>query len=175
MKMNLWVVVIEIVMMFLLLLVLALIVKSKNPVVRIEPGQLEARKNQVITVDLIIENVKNLATFQFDILFDASVVHVKSAKIGDFPGRTCRKMTAVGPDMNNRSNPGMLSFGRKSRGKKSGPEGYGVLASIEFIAWGEGTTKLELQNLRIRDIDGQELKAFTITNGEIKVSSGSDV
>ena len=50
-----------------------------------------------------------------------------------------------------------------------------VLASIEFIAWGEGTTKLALQNLQIRDIDGEELKAFTITNGEIKVGSGSEV
>ena len=116
---------------------------------RLEPAHLVVGPNETFAVRVMIEEANDLGGFQFDLTYDASVVQVKEAALGDFLGSTGRSPVAVGPEVSNEE--GRMTFGAVSYGNQPGPGGTGVLATITCMARGEGSSGLNLQEVQVLD------------------------
>ncbi|MDW7679815.1 MAG: NosD domain-containing protein [bacterium] len=139
--------------------------------VRIDPAAQTVESGQAVSIDVVVENVNNLGAFQFDIVFDTNILHVNTATMGVFLGSTGRTVIPVGPDMNNSTNPGKITYGAATLGANTGPDGNGILASVEFTTQANGTATLELQNVQLSDVDGQALTIASLSNGSVTVGS----
>ncbi len=71
---------------------------QQDPTVRIEPVQSTVTVGESFTVSVMIDNASDLGSFQFDLLFVASVVTVTNVTLGDFLGSTGRGATPLGPE-----------------------------------------------------------------------------
>ena len=118
------------------------------------------------TVDVQIQDVSDLAAFQFDVTYDPAVVHVDDVTLGAFLGSGGRNTAALGPDIDNGT--GRVAFGGFSYGTGSGAEGSGTLATITFSPQATGTTSLTLTNVQLRDTLNYEIPADP-QGGEIEV------
>jgi hypothetical protein len=145
--------------------VLADVSVTNTAMMRIDPVCWELDPGQSFSVTVVIDNVTNLGAFQFDLSYNASIVHVTGVTLGPFLGSTGRPVSEVGPDINNST--GLTSYGAWS-GPSSldGPSGSGTLATITFDTVGLGTTPLSLQNVEITDPVGIVL-AVNFEGGEV--------
>jgi hypothetical protein len=144
---------------------------AQNLNISVEPQHKNTEINQTIYVDIKIENVSNLGGFQFDIFYNTDVLHITSATVGDFIGSTGRNPFALGPEINNSSNPGKIIFGAASIGVGAGPSGDGILAKIEIITQAHGNTSIDLQNVLLSDISGQAIAIDSVIDGQIVVQA----
>ena len=158
-------------LLFLLILTIVNSLMAQNLSIRVEPQSMSAGIDQTISVHITIENVGNLAGFQFDILYNTEVCHATSATLGDFLGSTGKTSIELGPEINNNTNPGKLIFGGATFGAGAGPIGSGNLANIEFVAQTEGYSAIDMQNVLLSDIYGQSITIDSLTNGEVIVHS----
>lgn len=111
---------------------------------RISPETIDLGLTDGDTFDIqvIIENVTDLAGFQFDILYDPDIVNVKKAddiRIGDFLGSTGRNVMPLGPEII----PGKLSYGAFTFATVPGASGDGILAIITFTVQTRADSTLE--------------------------------
>ncbi len=144
---------------------------GQDVTIRIDPAEQIAESGQVVSIDVIVENVNNLGAFQFDIVFDTNILHVSAATMGVLLGSTGRTVIPVGPDMDNSTNPGKITYGAATLGSVAGPNGNGILASVEFTTQVNGSATLELQNVQLSDVDGQTLTIANLFNGSVIVGS----
>ncbi|MBN2009888.1 right-handed parallel beta-helix repeat-containing protein [candidate division KSB1 bacterium] len=171
MKIKIMVFVITLVMLMPIFMIQSL--RAQNLIVRIDPATQTAESSQIISVDVFIENVSNLGAFQFDMVYDTNVLHANSATMGAFLSSTGRTVIPVGPDVDNSTNPGKVTFGGATLGVNAGPIGSGTLASVEFATQANGGATLELQNVQVSDINGQAMTINTISNGDVIIGSGT--
>ena len=148
---------------------------AEDLTIRIDPQQTTVGISEVCSLDVVIENVTNLGAFQFDIVYSTDVVHADTALMGPFLGSTGRTVLPVGPDIDNTSVPGRLTFGGATFGTDLGPDGSGVLATLVFISQTAGSTILELQNVQIADINGQALTIDSIIDGQMVVLPPAEI
>ncbi|HDP97782.1 MAG TPA: hypothetical protein ENN22_01185, partial [bacterium] len=159
------------IIVFVFGLLSSVLLYGQDVTIRIDPAEQIAESGQVVSIDVIVENVNNLGAFQFDIVFDTNVIQVNSATMGVFLGSTGRTVIPVGPDMNNSTNPGKITYGAATLGSVAGPNGNGILASVEFTTQVNGSATLELQNVQLSDVDGQALTIANLSNGSVIVGS----
>jgi hypothetical protein len=133
---------------------------------RLEPADLVVGPNETFVVRVMIEEANDLGGFQFDLTYDASVVEVQEAALGDFLGSTGRSPVAVGPEVSNEE--GRTTFGAVSYGNQPGPSGTGVLATITCIARGEGSSGLSLQEVQVLDT-AASVQLITVKSGRVVV------
>jgi hypothetical protein len=117
--------------------------------VRLEPADLVVGLSETFIVQVVIEEVANLGGFEFDLIYDPSILQVQEVVVGDFLGSTEQSVVPVGPETNNAE--GKTTFAAASFGSGPGPSGAGVLAIITCIARGEGSTVLRLQEVQVLD------------------------
>jgi hypothetical protein len=158
-------------LLFLLILTLVNSLMAQNLAVCVKPQSLGAGIDQTISLNIAVENVSNLAGFQFDIYYNTEIIHATSATLGDFLTSTGKSSIEIGPEINNNNNPGKLIFGGATFGAGAGPTGNGILANIEFVAQAEGFSIVDLQNVLLSDIYGQSITIDSLSNGEIIVHS----
>jgi hypothetical protein len=122
------------------------------------PGDKVKLEDPAFTVSLVIDNVENLAGFQFSLEFDATVLEATAVEEGPFLGSSGREVMCGGAEVA----PGNASLlcvsvgPTVSQGGVAGPDGGGVLAVVNFIAVGEGETALGLRNVSLVEAEVDE-------------------
>ena len=129
----------------------------ENPSVSYTFSRNTIHLGDTFTVQLGVENVVDLAGWQFDIAFDPAVLEVLEVKEGDFlkqEGATTFFQKGV---INNRS--GRISGFSSARLSEGGVSGKGDMLSISFKAKAEGKTQLTLRNFQLADVRGTPISA----------------
>ena len=129
----------------------------ENPSVRYTFSRDTIHLGNTFTVQLGVENVVDLAGWQFDIAFDPAVLEVLEVKEGDFlksEGATTFFQKGV---INNRS--GRITGFSSARLSEGGVSGVGDLLSVSFKAKGKGKTQLTLRNFQLADVTGTPISA----------------
>jgi Cohesin domain len=133
-------------------------------------------------VDIVADNVSNLAAFQFSLTYDPSVIKYVSVEGGSFLGSTGREEQCLDPNIDG-GNPEMLRFNCVTlgppvsvQGAKAGASGSGVLATVTFSPIGGGTTALDLTEGRLiaaaLDAQGNPAEVSTaVENSTLTVGS----
>lgn len=117
--------------------------------VRLEPADVAVALHETFALQVMIEEASDLGAFEFDLTYDPSILRVEEATVGEFVGSTGRSAVPVGPEVDNAG--GRVTLGAISYGSGSGPSGAGVLATVTFVALGEGSTALELSKVQVLD------------------------
>jgi len=125
-------------------------------------------------VNIVADDVANLAAFQFTLSYDPSIVRYVSVQGGDFLGSSGREQNCLEPRVGS-GNPETLKFNcvtlgpPVSVGGKAGADGSGVLATITFSPVGGGETPLDLKEGRLiaAEIDarGVPVEMDTVVQG----------
>jgi hypothetical protein len=122
------------------------------------------------TVDVVVENVSDLAAFDFELTYDHNCVQVTGVALGPFLGSTGRSVADVGPTFGVR----WVSYGAYSWGANTAPDGDGVLATLTLDSgMSSCDTLLHLQNVTLVDVAGNELCVRT-EDGIVHVRCGCD-
>jgi hypothetical protein len=99
-------------------------------------------------VDIRIENVTNLGSYEWLLTFDPAVVDFVSMFNGPFLGSTGRTVFCPGPILD----VGSVRFGCATTGATPpGPSGAGVLSTVNLSALGEGSSVLDLVLVSLSD------------------------
>ena len=141
------------------------------PTVKIEPATKEIYLGSTGSVDILIENITDLGSFEFEIAYDGDIVQIAESGhvvLGPFLGSTGRSVIPVGPDIDNTA--GSVVYGAASFGTQAGASGSGILATITWTPQVEGTTTLDLKNVKVSDTQGTEIPVNEI-DGEITVTA----
>jgi hypothetical protein len=119
------------------------------------PSEEVKKGDPDVKVDIVADNVKNLAAFQFSLTYDASILKYVSVEGGAFLGSSGRDPQCLEPEINAGS-PETLRFNCVTlgpppsvQGGKAGADGSGVLATVTFSPIGGGTTTLDLKEGRL--------------------------
>jgi hypothetical protein len=139
---------------------------APNPRVRLEPADSVVGLNETFALQVMIEEVNDLGAFQFELAYDSSILRVQEAALGDFTGSTGRSVVPVGPEVDNEE--GRTTFGAINLGSGPGPSGTGVLATITFIAQGQGSTVLGLLEVQVLDT-AANAQLVTVEDGHVIV------
>jgi len=143
-----------------------------NPTVGPRPFLFSPSSQQVgddegsFTVDVQIQDVTDLAAFQFDMSFDPAVVHVTDVTLASFLGSGGLNTAALGPSIDNTA--GTLSFGGFAYGAGSGASGTGALATITLAPQAAGNSALALSGVQLLDSLNSEIPADP-QNGSVSV------
>jgi len=108
-------------------------------------------------VSVVVEDVSDLASFQFDIEYDPSVVTPADVVVGDFLGSTGRTVWSLpASDALGKLTYGVFTVAPNSDPSREGPSGNGILAIITFTVKNlpESDSELELGNVRIMSTTG---------------------
>ena len=134
--------------------------------VRIEPADLVVRLNETFVVQVVIEEADNLGAFQFNLVYDPSILQVTEAALSTFLESTGNSMVPMGPEVNNAE--GKVIFVVVSFGSAPGPSGTGVLATITCVAQGEGSSDLGLREVQVLDT-AASAQWVTVEGGQVVV------
>ena len=126
------------------------------PVEPIKEGGLEFK------VNIVADDVANLAAFQFSLSYDPSIIQYVGVTEGPFLGSTGREPQCTEPYVQP-GQPETLSFNCATLGPPvslkgtAGPDGSGMLAEITFLPVGGGTTPLDIKGgiLVAAELDAQ--------------------
>jgi len=116
----------------------------------------------------MVDEALDLGSFQFDLIYDPSVVWVDDVTLGEFLGSTGRSVVSLGPKVNNEA--GKTTFGAFSFGDQPGPDGSGALALVRLKAVGLGSSPLDLQDVQLTDTKADP-QTPTAEDGTVTVSS----
>jgi hypothetical protein len=129
----------------------------------VEPPAEQVKKGgPEFKVNIVADDVANLAAFQFSLSYDPSIIQYVGVKEGSFLGSTGRDPQCTEPRVQT-GQPETLSFNCVTLGPPvslkgtAGPDGSGVLAEITFAPVGGGTTPLDLKDgiLVAAELDAQ--------------------
>jgi hypothetical protein len=138
------------------------------------PAERVKKGGPDFNVNIVADDVANLAAFQFTLSYDPSIVKYVSVQGGDFLGSSGREQNCLEPRVD-QGNPETLKFNcvtlgpPVSLGGKAGADGSGVLATITFSPVGSGETPLDLTEGRMiaAEIDarGTPVEMDTVVQG----------
>jgi len=143
-----------------------------NTWIKIDPPKREMRLNTSGSVEIKIEHVTDMGSFELKLLYDENIVQIADKSdvvLGPFLGSTGRTIIPVGPEIDNSN--GEVIFGAGSFGNVAGPSGTGVLATVTWTAAGEGNSPLDLEDVKVSDVSGTVI-AVNSSGGQIDVVSG---
>ena len=146
-------------------------VAGNLPVVKFNPKSSNMRVGNPAAVDIVIENITELGSFEFKISYDGTIVQIAQSSdvaMGPFLASTGRTAIPVGPTINN--SPGSVVFAAASIGTQAGAIGNGVLATITWTPQKDGKTTLDLKNVKVSDTQGTQFQVIE-EDGEINVTS----
>jgi hypothetical protein len=126
---------------------------AQGATVSILPNSQNVRSGDAFTIDVAAENVTNLAAFEFIISFDPEILSVGSIQESGFLGSTGLAVSCQGPITDpDYVPPGSVRFGcETTKLAAARPSGSGVLATVTFVAIGEGVSPLTFGPLQLAD------------------------
>ena len=156
----------KIAMSSIVLLSVSTVIVASSPVIGVRPGAVFVeQENRTVNVEVSIENVSDLAAFQFDVLYNPAVLNVENAEsvhLEDFIGGTGRNVSIAGLEIDNSA--GVLKIGVFSFGKQKGASGSGSLISIDFEMVGKGHSPIRLKNTVLADSRGNPISTEETTS-----------
>ena len=118
------------------------------------------------SVDIRIENVTNLGSYEWLLTFDPAVVEFVSVFNGSFLGNTGRTVFCPGAILD----VGSVRFGCSTTGATpQGPTGSGVLSTVTFSALATGTSPLDLVWVQLSDPLAVDIPT-AIQDGDVTVA-----
>ena len=122
------------------------------------------------TLNFNAENISNLAGWQFDVSFDATVLEVVEVNEGDFLKAAGSTTLFQKGTIDNTA--GKITGLSAARLNKDGVTGTGSLLSVTFAAKAVGEARLALHNLELGSITGEHIvaksyEAFIIIEGQL--------
>ena len=109
------------------------------------------------TLDLNIENIHNLAGWQFDIAFDPTMLEAVEVSEGDFLNPEGGATFFQEGSIDNAT--GKITKFSSARLSEEGVSGRGALLSVTFTAKTTGQTQLRLENFQLAAITGESIPA----------------
>ena len=136
------------------------------------PAVKRTNVGDTFTLDLIVEDVVNLAGWQIDIAFNPQVLGTVSVTEGDFLSKDGGNTFFLGGTIDN-------TFGTVTGVNQvflgdGGVSGAGKLLSITFEAKASGKGRLQLRNLALGSANGDDIRYELVTN-PITVGASRDV
>jgi hypothetical protein len=123
-----------------------------------------------VTIPIVVDDVTNLGAFEFQVSFDATILRAEKAEPGPFLGSSGRQVHCLEPSIGeNLVRLVCVTLGATP----AGPDGSGVLATLEFKPVGAGTSPLRFERLVFTDPPAK-LISTQARDGSIAVVSGSD-
>ncbi len=132
-------------------------------------------------VDILADNVTNLAAFKISLTYDAAVIAYSGVDIGPFLGSTGREPKCFDPQITSQE-PATLEYSCVTLGPPvsipgatAGASGSGVLATVKFVPLRDGNTSIDLKEGTLiaaaLDEDGMPLTiAASISGAALEVA-----
>ncbi|MBM4430565.1 MAG: hypothetical protein FJ026_09510, partial [Chloroflexi bacterium] len=120
--------------------------------VQITARQAESKPGDVFTVDVAVNNARDLGGFECTLTFDPQALQVEKVELGSFLASTGRSVAALGPEMDNKK--GSVHLGAFTYGQKFGPDGRGILARVTVRSLQAGGGRLAISHLQLVDTAG---------------------
>jgi hypothetical protein len=120
-----------------------------------------------VNVDVAIEGAVDLGSYAFTLTWDASELQYTSVTNGAFLSSTGRSVLCSAPQVGVSS----VTFDCSSSGAPAGPNGSGVLATVQFQAIGTGNSPATLSGITLADTSSTSQAAVT-TDGSIDAETG---
>jgi hypothetical protein len=145
--------------------------QQTDAVVAIEPPEWTVNLQSEFTVAVSIEDVSELYSYEFAVVFDPTVVEVLEAMQGPFLESTGQSSVSLGPSIDDQA--GTVTFAAFGAPGQSGPwpSGAGELATIRLRAVGDGFTALDLQDVDLFDGSDDRI-AVVAEDGQVQVGGG---
>jgi len=130
---------------------------GRDATVRLSHSQLPVPgTGSEVKVEVWTDDVANLGAFQFDVVYDTSIVGQPGASLGSFLESTGREVKPVGPDTT--TGVGRVTYGAATTGPNiNGPKGSGILATVRFRGLAAGTASLKLEQVLLIDVEGKPI------------------
>jgi hypothetical protein len=129
---------------------------------------MEVDPEDAFTVTVTIEEAVDLNGYEFEMRYDPAVVAVTDVQLAGFLEGAGRSPVALGPTIDDEA--GTMTFGAASIGG-SGAEGEGDLAVLTLEALEDGTTVLNLRNVKLFDTESATMPV-RVEDGRLRVGSG---
>lgn len=117
---------------------------------------------ETFTTTVNLNNVTNLAGYQFDISYKPTVLEVVSVEKGTFISTSAGDSFCMEPTLDKVN--GLISKIVCARTAKEGVNGSGILATIKFKAITTGESAIVIQNAKLSNSNAQVLQ-FTTSDG----------
>ncbi|MEX1254373.1 MAG: cohesin domain-containing protein, partial [Dehalococcoidia bacterium] len=122
----------------------------------------------VRTVFVGVDNVTNLGAFQFDLLFNDTVLQPVSVSVGPFLGSTGRSVVCL-PTLN----PGRVQLVCTTLGSATpGPNGSGLVAEVRLQGSATGLSPLHLESVILTTVTAAEVPVSATQDGVMTVQPG---
>jgi len=153
---------------------------AQETTVRLEaPAEKVRLEGPPFTVSVLVDDVVNLAAFQFSLEFDPTVLKATAVEEGPFLGSSGRDVVCGGGEVvAGSASLACVTLGAPvSLGGVPGADDAGVLAVVEFTAAGEGETSLGLQKVKLVEAEIDEAGApivipIATEDGKVTVAAG---
>jgi hypothetical protein len=151
----------------LLLLLFVFAGSAGATIIQISSNAQTAAVGQSVNITVDVASVVDLYAYQFDLLFDPSVLQVKSLSEGSY-------LVSGGPTIfipgTVDNGGGLVSATAAVLESAAGVSGSGVLVMFDFTAIAAGSTNINLDNVVLLD-SGLSGIAATISNGSVAISA----
>ncbi len=127
-----------------------------NPNVYVDPAS-QTTSAATVSVDIDIADAADLGGYSFTVTWDASVLSFVSVNNDAFLGSTGLSVSCDPPTTGANS----VSFSCTTAGAQPGPNGDGVLATIQFATISDGTSTVALSAVTLEDTDSNSQSATT--------------
>ena len=114
---------------------------------RLTPEEIYAQPGESFTVDLIVEDVQDLAGFEALLHYDPRILRFDGLAEGDFLASTGN--TAQSRKAQVELDAGTVTLGGFSLGEQDSPEGTGRLVTLTFTIRGAGASTLTLSDVQL--------------------------
>ncbi|MGQ9609414.1 MAG: cohesin domain-containing protein [bacterium] len=132
----------------------------------VSPNETNASVSEEFSIDVMVQNVTDLSTFEFRIAFNKDVLNAISVEKGILWDNPNYIWCAGEVD----NSVGVIGFTSGASASESGPIGVsvgsdgGVLAKIRFRTIAEGISAISLTDVFMADVNGNEINT-SVTNG----------
>jgi hypothetical protein len=132
------------------------------------PSSQSVPTSESFFVDIVVDDVTNLAAYEFTLGFDPASAAFTSVENGWFLGSTGRSVNCLTPTLTVDS----VRFTCVTLGSvPGGPSGSGLLATVNLLSLTPGTSTLDLRNTTLADVSGTSIPV-TEQDGSVTVLSG---
>jgi hypothetical protein len=142
---------------------------APNTLMRIEPPSQTVPAGTDVVVDVRVDDVANMAAYEFQIDYFGSTLGFVSATNSSFLGSSGREVTCLNPQLD----VGKVRFGCLTTGAQAGVSGSGLLATVRFSTSCSGPSPLRLGLAGLSDPLGSGLPTrsqganSTVTGGPV--------
>jgi GxGYxYP putative glycoside hydrolase C-terminal domain/FlgD Ig-like domain/GxGYxYP_N second domain len=141
--------------------------------VAIVPPEIANNISETDSFEVLINDVNELAAFQFEIKFDPLIARVDTITLAPFLNSTERPFSQKDIVVDNIQ--GSILVGISTSGDLPGASGAGALIKVLFTSLQEGETSFEFKNVQIFNGDGQILSIGNLETGFLYVSLAAHI